>query len=244
MRAVDHLTRYAETAPVRSGTAAEVAECILHHIILRHGAPRILLSDRGLTFLATIVEELLRASNIVHKTTSGYHPQTNGLTERFHRTLSDMISTYISPDHSNWDIILPFVTFAYNTARQRTTGYSPFFLVFGRSPSYTFESTFFSAPVSCDAPTHEQYISRLAYCREQARLHTEAHQQVRKTRYDSKHSSVRFHPGDEVLLGTPERKPGLCEKFLQRFLGPYVVLEQTSAVNYRIAPIGPVTDRR
>lgn len=242
--AVDHLTRYAETAPVRSGTAIEVADFFLHQIILRHGAPRVLLSDRGRTFLSNVLEELLRVSGTAHKTTSGYHPQTNGLTERFHRTLSDMISMYINPDHRNWDQILPFVTFAYNTAVQRTTGYSPFFLIFGRSPSYTFDSTFFSAPVSSGAPPHEQYISRLRHCRQIARCRTEAHQQDRKTRYDSTHRSVCFRPGDEVLLWTPFRTPGLCEKFLHRFIGPYVILEETSPVNYRVAPVNPPTDRR
>lgn len=242
--AVDHLTRYAETAPIRSGTAAEVAEFILHNIILRHGAPRVLLSDRGRAFLSTVVEELLRASHTTHKTTSSYHPQTNGLTERFHRTLSDMLSMYISPDHRNWDVILPFVTFAYNTATQKTTGYSPFFLVFGRSPSIAFESTFFYAPVARDAPSHEQFVSRLAHCRQLARSRTESQQQERKNRYDATHRSVRFRPGDEVLLWTPVRVPGLCEKFLHRFLGPYKILEETSPVNYRITPVTPSTDRR
>lgn len=242
--AVDHLSRYAETAAIRSGTAVEVAEFILRNIILRHGAPRVLLSDRGRTFLSTIIEELLRASNTVHKTTSSYHPQTNGLTERFHRTLSDMLSMYISPDHRNWDIILPFVTFAYNTAVQKTTGYSPFCLVFGRSPSIAFDSSFFYAPISPDAPSHEQFISRLAHCRQLAQRRTESQQQIRKTRYDATHRSVQFRQGDEVLLWTPLRIPGLCEKFLHRFVGPYVILEQTSPVNYRVTPVTPSRDRR
>lgn len=242
--AVDHLTRYAETAPIRSGTAAEVADFILHNIILRHGAPRVLLSDRGRAFLSSVVEELLLASNIVHKTTSSYHPQTNGLTERFHRTLADMLSMYISPDHRNWDTILPFVTFAYNTATQKTTGYSPFFLVFGRSPSITFESTFFYAPVPSEASSQEQYVSRLAHCRELARSRTQTQQQERKTRYDVGHRSVQFRPGDEVLLWTPVRVPGLCEKFLHRFLGPYQITEQTSPVNYRVTPVEQSSDRR
>lgn len=242
--AVDLLTRYAETAPIRSGTAAEVADFILQNVILRHGAPRVLLSDRGRVFLSSLVEELLRASNTVHKKTSSYHPQTNGLTERFHRTLADMLSMYISPDHRNWDIILPFVTFAYNTATQKTTGFSPFFLVFGRCPSSTFEPTFFYAPVAFDAPSHEQYVSRLTHCRQLARSRTEAQQQERKTRYDAKHRPVRFRPGDEVLLWTPVRVPGLCEKFLHRFLGPYTILEETSPVNYRVTPVEMSSDRR
>lgn len=242
--AVDHLTRYAETAPIRSGCASEVADFFLRSILLRHGAPRVLLSDRGRTFSSSIVQEVLRTSNTVHKTTSAYHPQTNGLTERFHRTLSDMISMYIQPNHTNWDEILPFVTFAYNTATQRTTGYSPFFLVYGRDPPFMLDASFLSAPVSASSPLSEQFVSRLNHCRRDARLKTETSQQDRKDRYDATHRAVQFRPGDEVLLWTPTRSPGLCEKFLRRFTGPYTVLEETSPVNYRVAPNCAPLDRR
>lgn len=151
---------------------------------------------------------------------------------------------YIRPDHTNWDTILPFVTFAYNTAVQKTTGYSPFFLVFGRQPSFLLDTAFFSAPVSELSPFPEQFVSRLNHCRRLARLHTEACQQDRKLRYDATHRAVQYRPGDKVLLWTPIRKPGLCEKFLHRFTGPYTVLEETSPVNYRVAPTSAPTDRR
>lgn len=151
---------------------------------------------------------------------------------------------YIKPDHSNWDQILPFVTFAYNTAIQRTTGYSPFFLVFGRAPSFIIDTNFFAAPDSPAGPFSDVFVSRLNHCRHLARLHTEAAQQERKTQYDSTHQSVHFRPGEEVLLWTPVRSPGLCEKFLHRYFGPYIVLEQTSPVNYRVSPAASPTDRR
>lgn len=242
--AVDHLTRYAETAPLRSGAASEVADFFLQSIVLRHGAPRFLLSDRGKTFISHILDEVLRATDTKHKTTSTYHPQTNGLTERFHRTLSDMISMYIRPDHSNWDNILPFVTFAYNTAIQRTTGYSPFFLVYGRTASSVFDTEFFSAPTPSNASLPEEFAVRVAHCREIARRNTEATQEERKRRCDSKRRDLAFNSGDQVLLWTPVRTAGLCEKFLHRYIGPYVVLKQTSPVNYLVTPLHPVTDHR
>lgn len=242
--AVDHLTRYAETAALPSGSAEEIATFFLEAIFLRHGAPRVLLSDRGKAFLSKLLEDVLRTCNTIHKTTTSYHPQTNGLTERFHRTLSDMISMYINADHTNWDTILPFVTFAYNTAAQRTTGYSPFFLVYGRQPTSLLDVSFFDAPVKSSASVSEQLISRLAACRHRARLNTEASQQDRKTRYDAFHRVVQFSPGDEVLLWTPTRVPGLCEKFQSRFIGPYTVVEQTSPVNYRVTPVVTPSDGR
>lgn len=105
--AVDHLTRYAETAALASAAARDVAAFILRHFILRHGAPRELLSDRGRVFLSDVIHELLAACRTIHRTTTAYHPQTNGLTERFNRTLGDMLTMYVASDHSNWDDVLP-----------------------------------------------------------------------------------------------------------------------------------------
>lgn len=242
--AVDHQTRYAETSPLHSATATEIANFFLNSIVLRHGAPRVLLSDRGKAFLSKVLDEVLQACNTVHKTTSTYHPQTNGLTERFHRTLSDMISMYLHPDHKNWDNILPFVTFAYNTAVQRSTGYSPFFLVYGRSASSVFDTAFFFAPAPSSTSLPEEFAARVTQCREIARKNTEATQKERKHRCDKKRRDVAFNAGDKVLLWTPVRASGLCEKFLHRYVGPYTVVRQTSPVNYLVTPLQSVTDRR
>lgn len=242
--AVDHLTRYAETASITSGTASEVATFFLKAIYLRHGAPHVLLSDRGKAFLSSTLSEVLQASNTIHKTTSSYHPQTNGLTERFHRTLCDMLSMYIQPDHRNWDAVLPFVTFAYNTSVQRTTGYSPFFLVYGRQPTSSLDVSFFSGPVNSSPFICDQFLYRVAQCRRRARINTEASQEDRKNRYDATHRDVFYRPGDAVLLWTPARTPGLCEKLESRYIGPYTVIDQTSPVNYRVTPVHASTDQR
>lgn len=105
--AVDHLTRYAETAAMPAATARDVASFLLQRFILRHGAPRELLSDRGRVFLSDVVAALLQECRVVHRTTTAYHPQTNGLTERFNRTLGDMLAMYVAADHDDWDLVLP-----------------------------------------------------------------------------------------------------------------------------------------
>lgn len=100
---VDYLTRYVETTALPSATASEVAHFFLHSIILRHGAPRVVISDRGRQFTADIVEELLRLCGSQYRHSTPYHPQTNGLTERTNRTLTNMLAMYVSSDHKNWD---------------------------------------------------------------------------------------------------------------------------------------------
>ncbi|XP_077548008.1 uncharacterized protein LOC144160661 [Haemaphysalis longicornis] len=139
---------------------------------------------------------------------------------------------------------LPLAASANANTVQKTTGYSPFLLVYGRDPSFMLDASAFSAPVHNSSPLHEEFISRLNYYRRLARLNTEASQRDRKDRYDSSHRIIRFRPGDEVLLWTPTRKPELCEKFLHRFTGPYTILEETSPVNYRVTPCSAPVDRR
>src|SRR5690606_5988247 len=85
-----------------------------------------LISDRGTPFLSRLFEAFTRLCHSLHRTSTAYHLQTNGLTERLNHTLTDIISLYVSPDHSNWDRVLPFATYAYNTSRQPTHGYTPF----------------------------------------------------------------------------------------------------------------------
>ena len=85
--ATDYLTKWPEARAVPNADANTTAQFIFEEIICRHGAPNIILSDRGRNFIAQTVEELCKRMNIHHKLSSPYHPQTNGLVERFNRTL-------------------------------------------------------------------------------------------------------------------------------------------------------------
>ncbi|XP_037503481.2 retrovirus-related Pol polyprotein from transposon 412 isoform X2 [Rhipicephalus sanguineus] len=128
---VDYLTHYTETDAL---TSATVSSFMLQRVILRHGAPRVVISDRGRQFIADLVEEILRLCGSSYCHSTPYNPQTNGLTERTNRTLTNMLSMYVDADHRNWDDVLPFVTYAYNTAKHEVTGHSPFFLLYARNP--------------------------------------------------------------------------------------------------------------
>ncbi|UYV80952.1 K02A2.6-like [Cordylochernes scorpioides] len=141
-RCTDYYSRYIETAALPRGTAEEIADFFLQRVVLRHGPPKTIISDRGSCFLSKLFKQVLKICNTLHKKTTSYHPQTNGQTERMNRTLADMMAMYIDERYQNWDEILPFVTFAYNSSIQDTTGYSPYFLIHGREPLTFLDSTF------------------------------------------------------------------------------------------------------
>lgn len=241
---VDYLTRYAETRATASGTAADVASFLLERIILRHGAPQTLLSDRGAAFLSETVQNILRLSNIVHSTTTPYHPQTNGLTERLNRTLAEMMSMYVTADHKNWDVILPYVTYAYNTARQSTTGFSPYYLLYGRESSSLLDCLLPRVGDDNLDPVSAAAVCNAEDARQLARLRTLDSQQQQSTRYNASHRPVSYAPGDMVWLWTPTRRVGRSEKLLPRYTGPHKILRRISDVNYQVEPCVPPLDRR
>ncbi|UYV71173.1 hypothetical protein LAZ67_8002033, partial [Cordylochernes scorpioides] len=152
----DYYTRYAETKAVSEATVKEVSTFLIEQIFLRHGAPRFLISDRGSQFTSNLMKEVMKMCKVKHCFTTSYHPQTNGLTERLNRTLINMISMYVNTDQKNWDEILPFVTHAYNTTIQETTGYSPFFLLFGREPMSLLDDD--NIPIDSNMNDYDEYI--------------------------------------------------------------------------------------
>ena len=138
---VDYLTKWPEVFPVADQTTHTLAKLLVEEIVPRHGVPRELLSDRGAAFLSKVMCEVYDLLGIKKLNTSAYHPQTDGLVERFNRTLTDMLAkTTKSLGGKDWDLRLPFVLFAYRASLQGSTKQSPFALLYGREPRLTTEA--------------------------------------------------------------------------------------------------------
>ena len=112
--------------------ALTIAKLLAEHIVPRHGVPRKLLSDRGANFLSKLMIELYKLLGIQKVNTTAYHPQTDGLVERFNRTLTDTLAKSAKDNRRNWDKRLPQVLFAYRTSPQESTELTPFMLLHGR----------------------------------------------------------------------------------------------------------------
>ena len=114
---VDYLTKWVEAFPLKDQKAETVARVMVEEVICRHGAPEQLLSDRGSNFLSGLICRLLQMKKV---NTSGYHPQTDGLVERFHRTLISMLSRYVDKHARDWDRYLLYML--YICLSRRSTG--------------------------------------------------------------------------------------------------------------------------
>ena len=89
----------------------------------RHGVPKKLLSDRGGSFLLSLISEIYQLLNIKKVNTTAYHPQNDGLVEWFNRTLTGMLAKSTHSHPRDWDEQLPNALFAYRTSKHNSTGY-------------------------------------------------------------------------------------------------------------------------
>ena len=87
-----YLTKWPEVQPIPSKHAEYIAHHFHKEVICRHGCPKEILTDQGLEFQNQFFNSLCNLYGIRHKLSSAYHPQTNGLTERFNRTLCNSLT--------------------------------------------------------------------------------------------------------------------------------------------------------
>ncbi|RWS00829.1 uncharacterized protein B4U79_07625, partial [Dinothrombium tinctorium] len=134
--AQDSFTKWCEIKAVSNIKASTVADFILYNIILRHGTPLHLLSDRGPQFMSNLVQELCKLLVIKKISTAPYKPSTNGQVERLNQTLANCLAKFTIKNHREWDILLPFIEWSLNTSIQDSTKFSPYFINHGRHPVF------------------------------------------------------------------------------------------------------------
>ena len=115
-------------------TDAETVAQELVKIFARSGIPDELLADQGSNFVSELLNQLssLLRTGIRRIKTSPYHPQTDGLVERFNGTLKRMLRRFVQEAPGAWDELLPYLLFSYREVPQASTGFSSFELLFGR----------------------------------------------------------------------------------------------------------------
>ena len=122
--ATDGLTRFARAAPLKDKSAAVVAEALFTKVFDPHGPPEILQTDKGREFVNELLQSVCASYGVDTLHTSTFRPQSNGVAERFNRTLVDYLSK-TQHKAKDWDKRLPFFVQAYNGMEHRALGMSP-----------------------------------------------------------------------------------------------------------------------
>ncbi|KZS13498.1 Uncharacterized protein APZ42_021358 [Daphnia magna] len=161
--AIDYLTKWVEAEAVPTTATIHLAQFIKNQVINRHGVTIRIISDQGSAFTSAEMDEEVKLWGVKHVLASAEHPQTNGLIDRMNRSLTSTLAAYLNPTHNNWDNLLPDAIAAINTAKQSTTEYSPFQLVYGRTPNPAGDNAF-DWPNECPE-TREEFLRRVSAMR-------------------------------------------------------------------------------
>lgn len=229
--ATDYATRYVECEALPDSKSVTVAKFILNNLICRHSCFKYLHSDRAQNWRSELIQDLLKLMSINPSFTTSYHPQCNGVVEKFNLTMANMLSKYTDTAQKKWDQIIPHVTFAYNTSIHATTKFSPFFLVYGREAILPTEANLINIP---NNQTVQQIREQILGARNLAVENIHNRQKQDKIRYDEKHRHVEFTPGEQVKIFYPKRQIGKSEKLLLKWDGPFYVIKKLNDVNYEI----------
>ena len=130
----DHFTRVYQVYPTRNKEAKTAATKLFNDYILRFGTPGKILHDQGREFENKLFTHLSKLCNIKRLCTTPYHPHCNGQVERMNRSIIEMLKTLEETEKKSWKDHLQKLVYAYNCTKHSTTGYTPYFLLFGRKP--------------------------------------------------------------------------------------------------------------
>lgn len=209
MTLVDYATRYPEAVALKSIETEIVAEGLVE-IFSRVGMPSEVLSDRGSQFTSGIMKEVSRLLGVTQLYTTPYHPQCNGLVEKFNGTLKGMLKKLCEERPSDWDRYIPAALFAYREAPQESTGFAPFELLYGRTvrgPVPILKELWSKEQESEEVKTTYQYVvdlrNRLEETCQFARESLQQARGVQKKQYDKRVRRQDIKVGDKVLLLLP-----------------------------------------
>ena len=113
-------------------TAPCEAKMLWENFLVHYGWPEKIITDQGKSFENQLVKELCDLAEVQKLHTMTYRPQTNGSCEQFNATLIKRLGTLPPHAKKSWSEWVATLTHAYNCSMSQTTGFSPFFLMFGR----------------------------------------------------------------------------------------------------------------
>src|SRR5436190_6444581 len=231
----DYLTKWLEAKAMKEATAENVIRFIYKKIICRHGCPKVILSDRGTHFRNKLVDGLCKKFEIKHKLSSPYHPQTNGLVERFNRTLCESLAK-VSEKEDEWDIHIESVLFAYRKTKHRTTKVTPFFMVYGREAVLPIDDTERGENFEKEAIIERTYnLINLTDKQMEALRNIERSQEQQKGRHDKKiKEETKLEIGDKVLLKDAAKEKQWTGKLSSKWKGPYYIHEIIGKGAYKL----------
>ena len=223
----DYFTRWVVAAAVPDCSAQTTAEALFNEFICKYGVPAVILSDQGTHFHNQLMAAMSKLIGYNHAYSTAYHPQSNGMIERFNATFVPQIAKLQDKESNNWDEFLSPVVFAYNTGIHSTTNYSPFQLLFGREPRLPPDERLSSFTFRKPNDYYEQLKRSMKLIHSHARENIIRKQHQYKTRYDKRRPDPHYAINDRVLI----RRHGMKNKLEPKYsVTPQIVIRKEHPV--------------
>ena len=189
---------------------------------------------------------LSRLCRMEQRFTSGYHPQTNGLTERMNRTINNMLmnrtinnmlAKFVSENQLDWDELLPALVWSYNTSKHSATGYSPYELNHGFAATLPLDAKLTEEAEKQPASEWVQTLRKqIKFLQQQNLEHQQAAAQQQAKQYNKRKKAKKttIRVGDLVRWKRPRLQRDQKKKLASTWLGPYTVAERIGKVNFKL----------
>lgn len=210
-------SKFLVSVPLPDARGLTIAKALMEHVVLIHGCPLQIHTDNAKSFTSDFWKEFTKLLGLVHTTSVPYRSQGNALTERSFQIVQNALAKTISDGQRDWDRLLPYVTFAYNTQVHDSTNERPFYMVHGRDPV-------FSVDLILDPRTKEfggdedtddfraELITNLRFAWNLALEEAKLASRRQKLQYDKHARAQELKIGDRVFLKNFKTKPGLSRK--------------------------------
>ncbi|GLB41115.1 putative retrotransposable element tf2 155 kda protein type 1-like [Lyophyllum shimeji] len=233
MVVVDSVGKRAHFIPTHTTcTTMGAANLYRKHVWKLHGLPDAFVSDRGPQFVAEFTRELYRLLGIKLSTSTAYHPQSDGQTERVNQELEQYLRVFCNERQDDWDDLLPEAEFQYNNHVHSATKFTPFMLDTGRNPRMGFEPR----PLNSNNETANEFFKRMKLAQEEAKAALAKAKDDMARYYDQRRiPAPEYKPGDRVNLDASDiQTTRPSKKLSHRYLRPYTIERQVGPLAYKL----------
>lgn len=231
----DNLSKYVIAVPIKDELAQTIVHTFFNQVIAKHGCPRVVLSDRGANISGERSRDFFRLFGIKRILTSPYHPQTNGQTERFNRTLAASLTVFVERNQKDWSDYVAAITFAYNISEHAVTHTSPFELVFGRKPRIPIDNLLDRSEFI--NPMAPRPVIKSSVAMDLMKKQILDSQLANKRRLDAHLDPCTYKEGDWVMFERPTRAKGQATKLTFTYTGPYKIIRKINDLSFELANV-------